>query len=41
MASEIALYRERRRFFHRAVMGGALFALQVLVILGLLALFAT
>lgn len=41
MASEIAFYQDRRRFYHRVVVGGALFALHALVILGLLALFAT
>ena len=41
MAGEIGFYQDRRRFYHRVVIGGALFAAHVLVILGLLALFAT
>lgn len=36
-----AFYLERKRFYHRAVIAGAVFAAHIFVILGLLALFAT
>lgn len=39
--TQTALFHDRDRFFHRAVLAGGLFAAHVLVIVGLLALFAT
>jgi len=41
MDSELGLYQERRLFYRRVVIGGALFGAHVLVILALLALFFT